>query len=630
MLILKKKTFKGLLMALLVLLSWGANAQVAVNSVVAQTPVSFASTDFQMDLTITINLAGATTSADVEVALHNGIEYVAGSAQNVSGVTNIVEKTGSTPNKPIFTITGAAGSTVTFKIKRKVTKAAVPQIKAGVIFVDKVKAKAGGHTTPETSTNYKLDWPSLQILPLAGQTNAPIGVATQTITIKNNASVAGSTKDIYFSIVYPTGVSPVTVTAPTGYTLTKIAASGKELYKLSKTSGVFAGGESVSLTESYKVERCNTIFSINYVVFWGTSATDSYENSTPVIRSVSSGEVKTTIKQKNNAVNDRYFEPKNGLCGPVVGTTYFSFMNTSADGSTAYNNKLLLSIGNSNFKPDNVYIIATDGTKISVPMVYENNNYYAKFENIPLSTWGGKDIGFTDEDNDGFADDLKANAIVRMCFDIKNNIPQPYTCLSKNVSFTINPLIVNYWDDNCGANNNERYNTGDILREFSVTDGSSLPVQLVKNQPNEGNLLPLYGSISSSQMLHNQSSRQNNPIKYRYYAKLPQGVAMKNIRFYYTQDPAETTAPFTTITNVAAGGVLDFTFDPAASYPAGVDANFKTYRKPGYIAYELELTDCTGVGTTGNLDFQFYVLDKNGDGTWCEIPRICNTYNSTC
>ena len=49
MLILKKKTFKGLLMALLVLLSWGASAQVAVNSVAAQTPVSFASTDFKMD-----------------------------------------------------------------------------------------------------------------------------------------------------------------------------------------------------------------------------------------------------------------------------------------------------------------------------------------------------------------------------------------------------------------------------------------------------------------------------------------------------------------------------------------------------------------------------------------------------
>ena len=579
MLILKKKSFKGLLMALLVLLSWGANAQVAVNSVVAQTPVSFASTDFQMDLTITINLAGATTSADVEVALHNGIEYVAGSAQNVSGVTSIVEKTGSTPANPIFTITGAAGSTVTFKIKRKVTKAAVPQIKAGIIFVDKVKAKAGGHTTPETSTNYKLDWPSLQIQPLAGQTNAPIGVATQTITIKNNASLAGSTKDIYFSIVYPTGVSPVTVTAPTGYTLTKIAASGKELYKLRKTSGVFAGGESVSLTESYKIERCNKNFPINYVVFWGTSATDSYENSTPVIRSVSSGAVITTIIQKNNVLNDRYFEWKNGLCGPVLGTTYFSFMNNSADGSTAYNNKLLLSIGNSNFAPDNVHIIATDGTKISVPLVYENSNYYLKFEQISLSTFGGKNVGLTDEDNDGFADDLKANAIVRICFDIKNNIPQPYTCASKNVGFTINPLGVNTWEDSCGTAKEVRYNTGDILREFSVTDGSSLPVQLVKNQPNEGYFLPLYGAIGSAQILYGQS-KQDNPIKYRYYAKLPQGVAMKNIRFYYTQDPTETTAPFTTITNVAAGGVLDFTFDPAASYPAGVDANLRPIENP--------------------------------------------------
>lgn len=42
MLILKKKTFKGLLMALLVLLSWGVNAQVAVNSVVADDQVQFA------------------------------------------------------------------------------------------------------------------------------------------------------------------------------------------------------------------------------------------------------------------------------------------------------------------------------------------------------------------------------------------------------------------------------------------------------------------------------------------------------------------------------------------------------------------------------------------------------------
>ena len=181
--------------------------------------------------------------------------------------------------------------------------------------------------------------------------------------------------------------------------------------------------------------------------------------------------------------------------------------------------------------------------------------------------------------------------------------------------------------DSCGNSGSARYGIGDISREFSVTDGSSLPVQLVKNQPNEGYFLPLYGAIGSAQIPYNQSSRQANPIKYRYYAKLPQGVAMKNIRFYYTQDPTETTAPSVVIPNVVAGGTLSYTFDPGATYPAGVDNEFKTYRKPGYIAYELELTDCTGVGTTGNVEFQFYVLDKNGDNTWCEIPRICNTYS---
>lgn len=68
-----------------------------------------------------------------------------------------MQDTGHTAAKPRFVVTGTAGSTATFKIKRKVTKAAVPQIKTGITFVDKVKAKAGGYTTPETSTNYKLD-----------------------------------------------------------------------------------------------------------------------------------------------------------------------------------------------------------------------------------------------------------------------------------------------------------------------------------------------------------------------------------------------------------------------------------------------------------------------------------------
>ena len=618
------KQFLKWMSVFLLLLSGNVGAQVAVNSVVADTPVSFASTDFQMELAITMNLSGVTTSADVEIDLHAGIEYVANSAQNVLGVTNITEKAGSTPTKPIFTITGAANSTVTFKIKRKVTKAAVPQIKAGITFVDKIKATAGGHTTPETLANYKLNWPSLQIETLVGQTNAPVGVATKTFTIKNNAQAGGTTKDIYFWITYPAGVSPIQVVTPTGCTLTKIPVAGKELYKLTKIAGDFAGGESVTLTESYKVERCNTTFSIQYVVFWGASATDPYEESAPSIRSVSSGAVNTTIVQKTDAVNDRYFEPKNGLCGEVVGTSYFSFKNSSTDGSVAYNNKLLLSIGNANFVPDNVRIIAADGTKIQVPMVYENNNYYAKFENIPLSTWGGKDIGFTDEDNDGFADDLKANTVVRMCFDIKNKITRPYTCISKNASFTMNPLGVNTWEDSCGNAKEVRYNTGDILREFTVTDASSYPIQLVKNIANEGYLLPLHGSISSAQILYGQSSRQNNPLKYRYYAKLPQGVAMKNIRFYYTQDPTDTAAPSVAITDVPAGGTLSFTIDD--NYPAGVAKDVKDYRKPGYIAYDLELTDCTGVGTTGNLEFNFYILDKNSDNTWCEIPRICATY----
>ena len=65
-LLIKTTTF------LLLLFSGSAMGQVAVNSVTADTPVSFASTDFEMGMTITINLSSGVSSADVEVALKTG------------------------------------------------------------------------------------------------------------------------------------------------------------------------------------------------------------------------------------------------------------------------------------------------------------------------------------------------------------------------------------------------------------------------------------------------------------------------------------------------------------------------------------------------------------------------------
>ena len=143
------------------LLSGIAKAQivVAISNVTAETGAHFADKDdFSAGtLTVTFIMNTGYTTADVAIDLASGIEYVPNSVTVQGGGATVVQDTGHTAAKPRFVVTGTAGSTVTFKIKRKVTKAAVPQIKAGITFVDKVKAKAGGYTTPETSTNYKLD-----------------------------------------------------------------------------------------------------------------------------------------------------------------------------------------------------------------------------------------------------------------------------------------------------------------------------------------------------------------------------------------------------------------------------------------------------------------------------------------
>ena len=82
--LLNSQTFKGLLIAFLCL-SWGAKAQVAVNSAVAQSEVHFANNaNFEIGtLTITIKLPPAKNTAEVTVTLPTGIEYVTGSVSRL-------------------------------------------------------------------------------------------------------------------------------------------------------------------------------------------------------------------------------------------------------------------------------------------------------------------------------------------------------------------------------------------------------------------------------------------------------------------------------------------------------------------------------------------------------------------
>ena len=628
---------RNFLIVTLLLLSTGTLfAQgVVVTSVTPQpASVDFADTNFQMDLEVGLTLPLGVTTAEVKVTFATGLEYV--SVTPGAGAISVVRKTGDTNNlAPTFTVTGTAGAPLLFTVKKKVTQAALASFTSpGVQFYDNVSATPAGPNSNRQSNAYKLNWPILQITLDIGAVTEAVGTYTHSFTIKNTSDF--KLKEIYFSVAYEAGIEKVSLTAPSGYNLTAVGtvptgkglpSEGKDLYKLTKT-GSFAANETITLTEKYKVKVCGSNSKqVKYTPYWGPSATELYwkdEINTPASRTVNLKAVNTTTVQVTGS-QENYFEWKNGLCGAVLGTGYTAYKNNSEDNSTAYKNKIRIITGGI-YIPTNISIIAADNTKIllspgngTTDITLDLNNLAA----LSLTALAGKDVGLTDEDNDGFADDLKKDAVVRICYDLKTQTgATTFTCVNKVTNFNMSVGIFSSYEDACGQEKaGARYNPQSFGREFSFTDGSAQPAQLVKDQAIEGYLMLSYGYLSSYQNAKGQSWKYND-IRYRYYAKLPQGVKMKNIRYYYGQDPNDRTVPSVPIADVPAGGVLDY-IAMTNNYPAGTDNDMKGKKKPGYIAYELELGDCTGVGLSANLEYHLSVLDENEDGTFCEIPRVC-------
>ena len=629
---------RNFLIVTLLLLSAGTLfAQgVVVTSVTPQpASVDFADTNFQMDLEVGLTLPVGVTTAEVKVTFATGLEYV--SVTKGAGAISVVRKTGDTNNlAPTFTVTGTAGAPLLFTVKKKVTQAALASFTSpGVQFYDNVSATPAGPNSNRQSTAYKLNWPILQITLDIGAVTEAVGTYTHSFTIKNTSDF--KLKEIYFSVAYPAGIEKVSLTAPSGYTLTAVGtvptgkglpSEGKDLYKLTKAGGSFAANEIITFTEKYKVKVCGSNSKqVKYTPYWGPSATELYwkdEINTPASRTVNLKAVNTTMAQTGS--QDNYFEWKDGICGAIVGTSYIGYKNTSADGSTAYKNKIRITTGG--YIPTNINIIASDNTKILLSPGDGTNNITLDLNDLAalsVTALAGKDVGLTDEDHDGFADDLKKDATLRICYDLKTRTgATTFTCANVITNFNSNDVITSFFEDACGQEKRGvLYNPQNFGREFTFTDGSAQPAQLVKNQAIDGYLMLSYSYLSAYQRYKGQSWA-NNEIRYRYYAKLPQGVKMKNIRYYYGQDPNDRTVPSVAISDIPAGGVLDYTA-LTTNYPVGTPDDIKTNRKPGYIAYELELSDCTGVGTTGNLEYRISILDKNGDGTFCEIPRVCVT-----
>ena len=634
MLILKKKTFKGLLMALLVLLSWGANAQVAVNSVVADDQVQFANnTNFEIGtLTIKIKLPPTKNTAKVTVTLPTGIQYVAGSAAKGANASSVALVAGSPVGTPVFTLVGTPNTEVVFTIKRKLTKAATAAI-GGANLTDKVKAQVTGETDDEKDSNpYRVTPPVVTVQGVTAIAAAQIGVNTTTFSIRNTG--VGAARTIYFSIDYPAGVTTVTLTPPAGVTLAQVGTvptgfrnAGKPLYSLTKPTG-FAGNELVTITEVFKIATslCGGQVKLGYVPYWGLSATELFGENTKVDRNIQVRTYSPKIIQTNDT-NKRYFEYGAGLCaaaGQKLGTFYTAFKNNSTD-ATAYNNRIenLWQV-RTYFDLTNFCIIATDGTKIPIAET-SNDGSSTKFDfstNATLRTTNaaltGKDIGFTDEDGDGYLDDLKPGAEIRICYDlVSKGIPFACNALS------INPAYTYLYDNACGESIQSVESQGTYRRAYNRINKSIFPAQLVLNTPEKGYLSPGMTSIAAEEQLQGQGGRTND-LRYHYYMQLPSGVGLKNVVFHYTlnDDFTDTTAPTISIGNIAAGGVLSWTTPDTP--PAGVTPGKE--RLWGHISFELELTNCSGMGASAAFPYTISMMSRNQDGTtFCPIPVVCET-----
>jgi len=634
MLILKKKTFKGLLMALLVLLSWGANAQVAVNSVVADDQVQFANnTNFEIGtLTIKIKLPVGKTTAKVTVTLPTGIQYVAGSAAKGANASSVALVAGSPVGTPVFTLVGTQNTEVVFTIKRKLTKAATAAI-GGANLTDKVKAEVTGETDDEKDSNpYRVTPPVVTVQGVTAIASAQIGVNTTTFSIRNTG--VGAARTIYFSIDYPAGVTTVTLTPPTGVTLAQVGTvptgfrnAGKPLYSLTKPTG-FAGNELVTITEVFKIapSLCGAQPKLGYVPYWGLSATELFGENTKVDRNIQVRTYSPKIIQTNDT-NKKYFEYGAGLCaatGQKFGTFYTAFKNNSTD-ATAYNNRIeKLWQVRTYFDLTNFCIIATDGTKIPIAETSNDGNA-TKFDfstNAALRTTNaaltGKDIGFTDEDGDGYLDDLKPGAEIRICYDLVSK-GIPFACNT----LSIGPSYTYLYDNACGESIQSVEAQLTYVRAYTRINKSIFPAQLVLNTPEKGYLTPGMTSVYAEEQLQGQGNKVNN-LRYHYYMQLPSGVGLKNVVFHYTpnDDFTDTTAPTISIGNIAAGGVLSWTTPDTP--PAGVTPGKE--RLWGHISFELELTNCTGMGASAAFPYTISMMSRNQDGTtFCPIPVVCET-----
>ena len=627
-----------------VLLLWITNTSAqTINGVIAENPVHFANTtDFSAGaLTITFNMPAGKNSAELEVTLPKGIEYVASSV--VATGATVALKSGSTdPNKPVFTISATGGTAVTVSLKRKVTKAVLSNSDFGKGFYDSAVLKVEGKSSPakQNETAYQLLRPTLTVQQPEEKQENSIGTHTKPFAIRNTGY--GTVRDIYFSIIYPTNVTGNWVEYDKGGTYQRLTPvgtvpagypnAGKPLYKIPAAN--LSNDKDVKIRESYTVSKCDANREIQYDTYWGISHTDIFEKSAPAKKTLNIDTGTPAIDLQTDK-NSTYFTWKEGLTGNTLGSFTLKYKNNGSGANpTAYNVVLDLAErwNGQKFithKPANIKLVATDGTELTIPQVAlsspngANGKLVIDFSKIPAlsatdATYGSKDFGFTDADGDGFRGELKKDAAFTLLFDYVKN--EGISCLMSNSvnGLNISPATYIYANSVCGTaapRKDAFINSYTFTRLLSsVGDSSKFPNQLLPNVPTSGYLMATFNTSGfyANQRQKGQESSKNSDKKYKYQIKLPAGVALKNVKFYEANAYGTSTKPPVNLNDAAAGTTFNYT-TPDDKY--------------GYITFDVVLENCSGANV--NLDYSVWYLDKNdATNVYAEIPLVCITNKS--
>ena len=632
------KNVKWLVFIFLVLFTGAVWGQVTINSVIAQSPVHFAeNSDFSAgELTITFNMPAGQTTGELKVNLATGIEYLPGSV-TATGAT-IVLKSGSTnANKPEFTLTGASG-TVNVKLKRKVTKAVLTNAAlASGLFDEAILTVGGVSTNPaaKNATGYLLPRPTLAVQLPTTQTDV-LGARTETFDIRNTGN--GKVKDVYFSIAYdPSDVVGGSVShngtllTPVGTVPVGLPNAGKPIYKIPNAN--LANNAVVTITEKYTVNKCTAGRQNTYYAYWGSgiaNSNDIFETSSNTRNiSVSTG-IPIIRHSDNSAFN--YFKWQDGFCGNILGTYYVRFNNETSDPKgIAYNVGVSLfdgdlSIGFSIFEPVNIRLIASDGTEIPITAtVGARDTREINFSNLTAlshTSLGSRDVGLTDEDGDGYRDDLKKGAYFQIAFDLKRK--QAFQCLQpgkgpKNY-FSLQPRAYVLYDNVCRGERDSSdlrlIDYGTMRIYFNgVNDASKLPAQLVENVSSAGYIAPgmNWPSLGIHQRTKN-TTLADNERQFKYVITTPAGIKLQNVKLYRKTNifGASPTTPVNQ-PDIEAGTTVTIT---TSNTPADRD------NTSGYLSFDALLQSCNGAAAP--ITYSVYLMVKNGDGTYCDIPLVCN------